>query len=174
MGTRSFPGVKSGRGVTLTPHPFLVPWSWKSRAIPLLPLWAVRPVQGLSACTSVHFTYTPWSRSFLRSCKVLSWSRNSPHCMDPKVHYFIYKHSPSVLILRQINLVHVPHPISWRSNLILSSHLCLGIPSGLFPSGFPTTDLYTPLLSPYMLYALPISLFSIWSPEQYLVRSTNH
>jgi len=26
MGTGSFPGVKSGRGVTLTPHPLLVPW----------------------------------------------------------------------------------------------------------------------------------------------------
>ena len=44
-------GVKSGRGVTLTPHPILVPWSWKSKAVPLLPLWAVRPVQSLSACT---------------------------------------------------------------------------------------------------------------------------
>jgi len=36
MGTGSFPGVKSGRGVTLTPHPLLVPWSWKGRATPLL------------------------------------------------------------------------------------------------------------------------------------------
>ena len=27
MGTGSFPGVKRGRGVTLTPHPLLVPWS---------------------------------------------------------------------------------------------------------------------------------------------------
>jgi len=27
MGTGSFPGVKSGRGVTLTPHPLLVPSS---------------------------------------------------------------------------------------------------------------------------------------------------
>ena len=27
MGTGSFPGVKSGRGVTLTPHPLLMPWS---------------------------------------------------------------------------------------------------------------------------------------------------
>ena len=27
MGTGSFSGVKSGRGVTLTPHPVLVPWS---------------------------------------------------------------------------------------------------------------------------------------------------
>jgi len=26
MGTGSFPEVKSGQGVTLTPHPLLVPW----------------------------------------------------------------------------------------------------------------------------------------------------
>jgi hypothetical protein len=55
-GTESFPGVLSGRGMTLTPHPLLVPWSWKSRAIPLLPLWAVRPVQSLSACIRMYFT----------------------------------------------------------------------------------------------------------------------
>ena len=34
------------------------------------------------------------------------------------------------------------HPTSWRSILILSSYLCLGLPSGLFPSGFPTKILY--------------------------------
>jgi hypothetical protein len=47
-----------GWSVTLTPHPLLVPWSWKSRAIPLLPLWAVRPAHSLNACTRVHFTFT--------------------------------------------------------------------------------------------------------------------
>ena len=41
-----------------------------------------------------------------------------------------------------------PHPTSWRSILILSTHLCLGLPNGLFPSGFPTKTLYTPLSSP--------------------------
>jgi hypothetical protein len=35
MGTGSFPGVKCGRGVTLTTHLLLAPRSWKSRAIPL-------------------------------------------------------------------------------------------------------------------------------------------
>ena len=41
-----------------------------------------------------------------------------------------------------------PHPTSWRSILILSSHLCLCLPSGFFPSGFPTKAQYTPLLYP--------------------------
>jgi len=57
-GYRVFPGVKSGRGLMLTPHPLLVPWSRKSTATPLLPLWSVQPVQSLSACTRVHFTFT--------------------------------------------------------------------------------------------------------------------
>jgi len=30
MGTGFFPGVKSGRGVTMTTHPLLVPWSRKT------------------------------------------------------------------------------------------------------------------------------------------------
>jgi hypothetical protein len=51
MGTRSFQGVKSGRGVTLTLYPLLVPWSWKGTT----PLWTVRPAERLSACTRVHF-----------------------------------------------------------------------------------------------------------------------
>ena len=42
-----------------------------------------------------------------------------------------------------------PHPTPWRSILILSTHLRLGLPSGLFPSGFPTKTLYTPSPYPY-------------------------
>ena len=41
-----------------------------------------------------------------------------------------------------------PHPTSWRSVLILSTHLRLCLPSGLLPSSFPTKTLYTPLSSP--------------------------
>ena len=39
------------------------------------------------------------------------------------------------------------HPTSWRSFLIFSSYIRLGLPSGLLPSGFHTKPLYTPLLS---------------------------
>jgi hypothetical protein len=51
MGTGSFSGIKSGRGVTLTPHPLLVPWSRNGRAIPLL------PPMGRTACTEPQCLY---------------------------------------------------------------------------------------------------------------------
>jgi hypothetical protein len=60
IGTGSFLGVKSGQSVTLTPYSLLVPWSWKSRAIPLFALWAVRPVQSLSAGTVELYLYSPY------------------------------------------------------------------------------------------------------------------
>jgi len=65
----------------------------------------------------------------------------------PKVHYRIHKCPPTVPMLSQLDPVHIPHPTSWRSILILSSHLFLGLPSGLFPSGFPTKTLYYPWLT---------------------------
>jgi len=66
---------------------------------------------------------------------------------NPKVHYCIHKCSPPVSILSQINPI-PPHPISWTSILILSYHLRLGFPNGIFPSSFPTTTPCTHLLSP--------------------------
>ena len=67
-----------------------------------------------------------------------------------------------------------PHPTSWRSILILSSHLCLGLPIGLIPTGFPTKTLYNLSHPPYALHAPPISFFSTLSPQQYWGRSTDH
>ena len=60
---------------------------------------------------------------------------------------FTSAHHLSLPWARSIQSI-TPHPTSWRSIKILSSHLCLGLPSGLFPSGFPTKTLYKTLLSP--------------------------
>ena len=68
VGTGSFPGVKYGRGVTLTTHPLLVPWSWKIRAIPLPTLW-----YHSKACNGeplhLHFYKgrRPWTASYVMS-----------------------------------------------------------------------------------------------------------
>ena len=94
MGTGSFPGVKSGRGVTLTTHPLLVPRSRKSIAIPLLPLWEVRPVQSLSTCTVELYLYSPFGKYALYRASVpvqYSYTSTPPlgstPCTEPQYLY---------------------------------------------------------------------------------------
>jgi hypothetical protein len=58
-----------------------------------------------------------------------------------------------------------PHAITCRSILILSSHIRLDLPSGLFPD-YPTKTLHTSLPSPSEIHASPITFFSILSPAQ--------
>ena len=79
---------------------------------------------------------------FATSQEIPRISRNS------KVHYRTHKPPPPVSILGQPNPVHIPtsHLLEIHPNL--STHLRLGLPSGLFPSGFPTKTLYASLSSP--------------------------
>ena len=113
---------------------------------------------------SIYYLLTPWSRVHaIQFCILLTYSmEQSPSweanrfpvtqeipriSWNSKLHYRIYKCPPPVTLLSQIKLVHALHTTSWRSILIFSSHLWLGLPSGLFPSGFPTKVLYRPLPS---------------------------
>jgi len=71
--------------------------------------------------------------------KRLSASQKIPRILwNPKFHYCIHKCPTPVPILSQINPAHVHHPTDWIFILILSSHLRVGFPSGLFPPDFPT------------------------------------
>jgi hypothetical protein len=73
---------------------------------------------------------------------------------NPKVHNRVQKSPSLVPILTQINPIQsIPsHPISLRSILIFYTHLRLGLPSGLLPSGFPTNILYLFVFSPHSCY----------------------
>jgi hypothetical protein len=76
---------------------------------------------------------------------------------NPKVHYRVHKSPPLAPILSQIDPIPtIPSYLS-KIILILSTHLRLGLPSRLFPSGFPTNILYALLFAPFVLHALPIS-----------------
>jgi hypothetical protein len=56
---------------------------------------------------------------------------------NPNVRCRIYNRPPSIPVLSQISKSMPPNPISWRSIVILSSHLRLGLPSGLIFRGSP-------------------------------------
>ena len=106
---------------------------------------------GITFLKQPIFTYslTPWCTVLLEKLTGLQ--------LVKKFHAF---HGTRMFITARTSVRHLslswaspiqpiyPHPTSWRSVLILSTHLRLGLPSGLFPSGFPTKTLYTPLSSP--------------------------
>ena len=86
------------------------------------------------------FLVTPWS-SPSWEVNQFSASQEIPHILwDPKF----------------ITAFKSTHSTSWRSILKLSSYLCLGLPSGLFPSGFPTKTCIHLSSPPYVLHSPPI------------------
>ena len=95
------------------------------------------------------YLLTPWCRVLLEKLTGLQLVKKLP-----AFHWtrrFITAHTSvrhlSLSWASPIQYIY-PHPNSWRYILILSIHLCLGLPSGLLPSDFPSKNLYTPLSSP--------------------------
>ena len=88
-------------------------------------------------------------------------SQKIPHILwYLKVKYHIHISPPPFPILSQIN----PSP-SWRSILILTSHIHLGLPSGLFPSYLPTK----------MMYAIPLfPICATWPAHFILLNHPNN
>jgi hypothetical protein len=69
----------------------------------------------------------------LKSRQLCSYSTPNILC-NPNVHYRVHTSTPLVPTLSQIQSK-PPHSLSPRSTL-LSTHRCLGLPNGLFPSAF--------------------------------------
>ena len=95
------------------------------------------------------YLLTPWSRVLLEKLTGFQLVKKFPAFYRTR-RFITAVTSARHLSLSWASSIHsIPsHPTSWRSILILSSHLRLGLPSGFFPSGFPTKTLYTPLFSP--------------------------
>ena len=99
----------------------------------------------------VGHTYllTPWCRVLLEQLTGLQLVKQFPafHGTRRFITALTSVHHLSLSWASQIQSIYT-HPTSWRSILILSTHLSLGLPSGRLPSDFPSMTLYTPLSSP--------------------------
>jgi hypothetical protein len=84
---------------------------------------------------------------------------------NPKVIFRIPESPPPLSILSQLNPVHTPHPTSWRSILMLSFHLRLGLPQVSLQ--IPYTQLSRP---PPELHASPIWAWTL-KKEEWKLRS---
>ena len=105
----------------------------------------------MEACITImlHYLLTPWCRILLEKLTGLQLVKKSPafHGTRRFITALTSVHQLSLSWASPIQSIYL-HPTSWRSILILSTHLRLGLPSGLLHSGFPTKTLYTPLSSP--------------------------
>jgi hypothetical protein len=93
--------------------------------------------------------HTPWSRVLREKLTGSQLAKKFPSFYG--THKFVTTFTSShhlTPILSQLDPLHAPtfNFLKIHHNTILP--LCLGHPSGLFPSGFSTKSLYTPLLSP--------------------------
>jgi len=117
--------------------------------VPLLPLWTVQPVKSLSACTTVHFTFTytstpPMDRT---ACK-------EPQCLyNGALYLYLYLYS----LYRPHSLYRASTPVQHNGALYLYLYL------------------YSPY-GPYSLYrvsvpvqrctlTLPISVLPLWTVQ---------
>ena len=95
------------------------------------------------------YLLTPWCRVLLEKLTGLQLVKKFP------AFYGTRRFITALTSVRHLSLFWAspiqstyPHPTSWRSILILFTDLRLGLPSGLFPSGFPTKTLYAYIFSP--------------------------
>ena len=97
----------------------------------------------------ITYLLTPWCRVLLEKLTGLQLVKKFPAFLGtPRfITALISVRHLSLSWASPIQSIY-PHPNSWRSILILYTHLRLGLPSGLLTSGFPTNTLYTPLSSP--------------------------
>jgi hypothetical protein len=99
-----------------------------------------------------------WSWALLENLPIVQPLKNFPAFYGTRRFIAVFTRALHWSLYWARSIQSIPsQPIYLRSILILSTHLRLGLPNGLSPSGIPTNSIYAFLFSPFVLHALPIS-----------------
>ena len=99
--------------------------------------WVIVSYKKLWLTYLLTYLLTPWCRVLLEKLTGMQIVKKFP------TFYGTQRFITALTSVRHLSLSWAstiqstyPHPTSWRSILILPTHLRLGLPSGLFPSGY--------------------------------------
>ena len=131
-------------------------------------------IAGSTWRTCLKYLLTPWSRVLFEQIIGFQIIQKFPAFYGTRRFVTAFTRVRHLSLCWASSIQSIPlHPTSWKSILILSFHLCLGLPVGLFPSGVPTQALYEHLLSP--IHATrPAHLILDFMTRIILARSTDH
>jgi len=102
-----------------------------------------------SSKTSVPYLFTPGSRILLENVTGSQLVKKFPPFYLTLNFITVFTSARNVFQFWATSVQSMPlYPTSWRCTSILFSHPWQDLPSGPFPSGFSTRNLYTPLFFP--------------------------
>ena len=119
----------------------------------------------------ITYSLTPSNTVLLGKLAGSQLVKNFPTFYWNRMFISVFTNAHQISLTWVISIQDMPlHPTYWKSILKTFSHLSLGLPSGNFPSVFPTKILYTTLQSTNRLHA-PTHMLSHSSKEKIFSKS---
>ena len=113
----------------------------------------------------ITYLLTPWSRVLFEKLTGLQLIKKFLALYGARKFITLFTSARHLSLFRATSIQSPPPPTSRRSILILSSHLHLGLPNGLFPSGFPLEPCAHLSPPPYAPHARPSHSSRFYHPH---------
>jgi len=136
----------------------------------------------LAACSCIQYNLSVWlyckamplviTKYLLRNWQTISWSRNLPPLLSPKVHYRFRETPPLNSILTQLNPIHDLTPYTFQIHFNITIPSMSMFTRSEFPTNLHRTDRSTCVTHLALLESISVIIFGedskLWSAHSYL------